>query len=689
MSLAEFTFTSRLRPIIELGLGRAPVNLGTAGWDAALWDNSPDTWVGSDHPPTQIDGRWQVAYWGDAIPGDGLPSPADPGFVDAGDAHWSGFEPEFYDVTCDAISVEMAVGRARITDRFEVGFASIVLANLDGKYDMHLPAAPPGAVLSLVPGRAIRVGVNHDLFGDLWLWRGYIDDVVPGYDPVAADVLTINAIDAVGEVGRFDVPALADPGVGSGEGASARIRRILTAARWWLPDGADISPAATAMLPTTLGAPASDLLNVTAESEGGSLFGDNRGRVAFRQRDWQVFTATDPVDAHVGNVNPTDVCPTDVELAFRRGDIVTRVVIGRTTDTTPKVYEDRDGIALYGHETWESTDLICSDVAVLPVLANRILRTRSHETQPRVEAVGFDAATSTEAADLMCFADPRKPSRWQMLLDVGNGAVLDDREMFVTGMRHSMTPERWTARYDLDLAWPYAVAAPFVWSSPAPPYNDVLAEPFNNLSAWAGTATIVPGRTGTAASVASFGQITYTIPAAFESDTVVVGFAFQVSGLGSENRFMELRADAAATEHAALAVNSAGQLIYYRGTSGLVTTAAGAIAANTWVYLEARVKLHDTAGEFEVRLNGSPVIGPLTNQDTRNGGTKTAFDSWRLCPRWFTGLYDDAYLSTGANAPFKGPISVPTAAALAAVGDPGHWNRKSGTGPHAQWTNEP
>lgn len=458
-----FEFTDRVVPIVQLGIGNAPRQIGTAGWDAGLWDDN--TWTGTDQPPADLEGRWSVAYWGDAFPGDGLPAPADPGFTDAGDAHWSGFEPEFYDVSCDTISVELAVGRARTTDRFEIGFATVVLRNLDGRYDLRLPAPPPGAVLSLVPGRAIRVGIRHALFGDRWLWRGYVDDVVPGYDPVESDVCTVNAIDAVGEAGRFQLAAVPDPGQGAGEGASARVKRILTGARWWLPDGADISPAATAMLPTTLGDSAANLLALTAESEGGAVFGDTAGRVAFRQRDWQTFTATDPPDAAVGNLVAGAVCPTGIELAFRRADIVTRAVVARATDPVPRVFENTEGVAMYGHETWEATDLICSDPAVLPVLAERILRTRDPEIEPRVEAVSFDASTGDDVVDLLCFADPRRPSRWTITLDAGNGQVLSDRQMFVTGMRHTMSRSEWSARYDLDLAWPFAVRHEYRWQS--------------------------------------------------------------------------------------------------------------------------------------------------------------------------------------------------------------------------------
>ena len=147
-----------------------------------------------------------------------------------------------------------------------------------------------------------------------------------------------------------------------------------------------------------------------------------------------------------------------------------------------RTYEDPAGLALYGAETWRTTDLICSDPTVLPILARRILRTRRYDVAPRVESVLFNAATGDDVIDLLCFGtDPRTPSRWQVDLDQARGRVFS-RQMFVTGVRHVIDRDHWEARVTLDLAWPYAVTNYFHWDS-----YDLSSVPDEPPAAW-GTA---------------------------------------------------------------------------------------------------------------------------------------------------------------------------------------------------------
>jgi hypothetical protein len=199
---------------------------------------------------------------------------------------------------------------------------------------------------------------------------------------------------------------------------------------------------------------------------------------------------------------------------------------------------------------------------------------------------------------------------------------------------------------------------------------DVLLEPFNNLTAWTVTGTptgiVAGGRTGTAAEFASFSStfISYAIPTPAQSDTITIGFAFRPSAIGvGEYKIIGLASDAGATDHNTLAINSTNALVFYRSSSGLLTSANGVIpAANTYYYIEVQAKLHDTTGTFEVRVNGTPVIGPATAQDTKNAGTKTVYDTVRLPPSGFNGAivrYDDLYITMGAGAPFKGAITIP------------------------------
>lgn len=210
------------------------------------------------------------------------------------------------------------------------------------------------------------------------------------------------------------------------------------------------------------------------------------------------------------------------------------------------------------------------------------------------------------------------------------------------------------------------VGAEQIWPAVAT-CTDVLAEPFNNLSNWttlAGTPTIIAGRTGTAlrlGDAAGTASVRYTIPSANESDTVTLGFAWRISNVTGRN-ILDFWSDGNVTQHVALDLVAGGSLRILRGSSILATSAAGLIVANTWYYIELRAKLGDAGvGSYEVRLNGSTVLGPTTD-DTKNGGTKTTFETLRLYGYPSSSnnqQFDDLYISTGQGCGFKGSITIP------------------------------
>jgi Domain of unknown function (DUF4082) len=198
------------------------------------------------------------------------------------------------------------------------------------------------------------------------------------------------------------------------------------------------------------------------------------------------------------------------------------------------------------------------------------------------------------------------------------------------------------------------------------PSAAVLVEPFNNLDAWTNSGgTIVAGRTGTAVEFAgNANNARYTIPAASESDTLTIGFAYRATVVTAAiRRILSLWSDAAATEHIRLDWNpNDGRLSFQRVLTALATSAAGALPNdNTWRYIEAQIRLHDSAGFGIVRVNGTEVIN-ASSLDTKQGGTKTTFDTLRLSVVLTsnTALYDDMYLTMGAGAVFKGDITIPS-----------------------------
>lgn len=453
MTLAAFQFTDRVHPIVEIGIGDSRIPTGQATWDVSHWDVEP--------------------------------------------ARWAGTEPTWLDITCDVSAVSITMGHARTTDRFVVGAAAITVDNATGWADPHPSPDLPG-VLNVRPGRAIRIGVDHIEHGIRWLWRGFIDAVDPLYDPVQADFVAFTCIDALGEVNRTKLAAHPDP-VGAGDTATARVDRILDAAMWPTLKR-DVRPSSTTLIGSTLGGQVADMLGQTADSIGGAIYGDTEGRVVLRNRDWQTWLPGTPPDATIGNladINPVleageptvwfgddivfgehhDVCPTRWVRPFDRADIATRILLNREgADIPARVYDDTAWFPVYGIEPYERLDLLTELDADLDRQGGRMLETRGAATAPRVRSVSFDAATADNVIDLLWALDVHLPSRYRCRLELDRGLVFDD-EYFAVSLAYEMTPGRWTAEINLDVAEPYAATGGrwdlnrgwdrTVWSAPA------------------------------------------------------------------------------------------------------------------------------------------------------------------------------------------------------------------------------
>jgi len=279
MTMAKFSWTDRAVPIVHLGIGDTRVPYGNAIWDQARWDTPANTWAGT--------------------------------------------EPSWYDITCDTYSYRCEMGRPRITDRFVAGAATVLVNNESGWADPNEVSDPNS--LTVRPGRAIRMGVVHAVYGVRWLFRGFVDAVIPVYDPTQVDTVQFDCVDALGEVNRAKfVPSALAPE----ETVTQRINRLLDLGLWSAAKR-DLDPSSDTLVTDDMSGQLADLLSQAADSGGGSVFGDLEARIAYRSLDWQSFPPDTPVDGIIGNVAAGDVCPTKWERPFNRADIATRVIVGR------------------------------------------------------------------------------------------------------------------------------------------------------------------------------------------------------------------------------------------------------------------------------------------------------------------------------------------------------------------------
>lgn len=408
MSTPRFTLAPGLVPRVEIGVGDTRADTDPGIWDTSRWDTT---------------------------------------------ARWSGVEPSWLDVSCHVIAVDSSAGRDLTVSRFAAGTATFTLANPDGWADVLADPYGP-ALLGVRPGRPIRWGID-DGTAVTWRWRGFIDAHAATYaGRVAdADTVTLTAVDALGEVGR--VRLLPGPLAGAGESPTARVGRILDAVNW-RHEWRALDPSGLALLETDLGGQVVDLLGQTADTAGGSVFGDPAGRVVFRNRDWQTFLPGRVPDAVIGDGG--DACPQTITVAFDRDGMTTRAVVNWVgNDGAGIVVDDPAAQLLYGIETGPTLeDLMSSNPAHLTGIANRLLASQGVDAMPRVVGVELDAAHAGAAA-VMLGASPYGPAMWRVVLERAGRPVLT-RDLLVTGIEDHFDASTWTTRVSLDDARPWQAA---------------------------------------------------------------------------------------------------------------------------------------------------------------------------------------------------------------------------------------
>lgn len=478
MAESRFLFTDRARPIVQVGSGASSTASSTgARWDVSLWD-------------------------------------------DVGFADWAGTEPTWTDASTFVVSADLFSGRERVTDAFIPGRAEILFDNDDywgnneivvdalpigsglvvpgildlledppgsglyqvlnpdievvespagsGLYELHRVTAGPGPDESVVLqlGQQIRVGVEHDVYGVRWLWRGFIDDMEPVWDADNGNVITVRALDPLGEVGRVELADTVDEA--DDEAASDRVSTILDEAPW-TTDKRIIDTVAIGLVAAKLDGKVVDLLTRCANSVGGYVFGDSDGNIVFRNSAWLGTNASRHADFTVTNDStisePITVCPSRWSRPNRRRDIAGRVILGVAGEDPDPPYESQEVIDGYGAEPYTIRDLWTKSSAARSDIAETILAARAPSYLPRIDSVTVYVDSDQDSAvDLATLVDVTTPSRLRCRHLAPDGSVVFDDECFATGVTHRISAEAWIVDIALDRSDPFAIATgPYLW----------------------------------------------------------------------------------------------------------------------------------------------------------------------------------------------------------------------------------
>jgi len=132
------------------------------------------------------------------------------------------------------------------------------------------------------------------------------------------------------------------------------------------------------------------------------------------------------------------------------------------------------------------------------------------------------------------------------------------------------------------------------------------------------------------ASGNAFMQVRKTLGSAYT--TLVAGVAYKTTRLADDNNWGRTHFSFAKDNamQIGVTIDASGRVQVRRGNwKGTVIeqTSADVIAINTWYYLEFKVYIHDTAGTYEVKLDGTTILSG-TSVDTKGAAASDANQLW-------------------------------------------------------------
>lgn len=362
----------------------------------------------------------------------------------------------FESVSSDLKSVATKRGANRTEQpaiRYESGTGSVVLKNNDREFDPTNLSGPHvnAGVTQVQPMRPIRLratwnAVTYDLF------RGFIDSWDLDWNGPNWSEVTVPFTDGFKVLASYDRVPLTTP-VGEGELSSARITRILDSVVW--PAGLrTIATGNSPMQATDLGGSALTECFLTADSEVGEFYIGGNGNVVFRNRH-AIFTdsRSKNVQATFGDSGSELRYKNDgLTLVYDHESLANRVQVARAGGVQ-QIATDIPSVAAYLTKTFNRSDLLLQTDGealswaqwILLVSKDPELRFSTMVINPLRDTTNlFPQVLGREIGDRIRIL--RRPP--------GGGSAIQ-RDCFIRGISHSITPSTWLTTWVLQSATDY------------------------------------------------------------------------------------------------------------------------------------------------------------------------------------------------------------------------------------------
>lgn len=384
-------------------------------------------------------GAWDTATWGP-------------------DLVWS-------DISQYVRSIQTSIGRSREFDHFSAGTATLVLANRDGRFSPENTSGPyaSGGLSGVRPWRPMRIRVDllNVVFADpapLYIFYGYAESFTDDFPGTKDSRTTIKLVDGIALIAAFD--GFEQPAEGDGEPAGVRIHRVLDNAMW--TGGRSIDTSGTLCQATTLAQNAWTELLLTADSDGGDVWVEPDNTLVFEHAG---HPYEDPRESSVQATftdDDTGLRYQDIEFAYD-GDLLVNLAKIARAGGTEQTAADNTSRALFGDHLFSRDDLICTTDSQVLSIANRMVGLRA-ESEKRVKSITIHPRSDPD--NLWLQLERRIRDRINIKRTIPGTTVTLDRDCFIDGIEHTITPEDWVTTFTLASATGFATAGEIgVWDS--------------------------------------------------------------------------------------------------------------------------------------------------------------------------------------------------------------------------------
>lgn len=337
--------------------------------------------------------------------------------------------------------------------RYEAGTGEVTLANHDREFDPTHLTGPhvSGGQTQILPMRPIRIRAtwNSVTYG---LMRGFVDSWNLDWNGPNWSEVKVPFTDGFKVLAAVDRVPLETP-VGAGEVSGARMNRILDSANW--PGLMRTISAGNSLLQATnLGNNALTECHLVADTEVGEFYIDGSGNAVYRNRHAILLDSRSKnPQATFGDLgSELKYRANGLSLVYDHTTLANLVNIARANGFEQSV-TDTASVTAYLTQTFRRTDLLLqSDVEsfsyaqwILFTSKNPELRFTSIVINPLRDPTNlFPQVLGREIGDRIRIR--RRPP--------GGGAVIE-RDCFIRGIQHHITPSTWLTTWALQSATDY------------------------------------------------------------------------------------------------------------------------------------------------------------------------------------------------------------------------------------------